>query len=58
MKKFIPLLLADFEETLASCEKDPEMDKLDNIYMVYTNYDKKAAFNTFENYFLFDTIQI
>ena len=43
MKKFIPLLLAVFAVTLASCEKDPDMDKLDNNYLVYTNYDKKAA---------------
>lgn len=37
MKKFIPLLLAVFAVTLASCEKDPDMDKLDNNYLVYTN---------------------
>ena len=36
MKKFIPLLLAVFAVTLASCEKDPDMDKLDNNYLVYT----------------------
>ncbi len=48
MKKFIPLLLAVFAVTLASCEKDPDMDKLDNNYLVYTNYDKKADFKTFE----------
>ena len=35
MKKFIPLLLAVFAVTLASCEKDPDMDKLDNNYLVY-----------------------
>ena len=37
MKKFIPLLLAVFAVTLASCEKDPDMDKLDNNYLVYLN---------------------
>ena len=52
MKKFIPLLLAVFAVTLASCEKDPDMDKLDNNYLVYTNYDKKADFKTFETYYL------
>ena len=51
MKKFIPLLLAVFAVTLASCEKDPDMDKLDNNYLVYTNYDKKADFKTFETYY-------
>ena len=29
---------------LASCEKDPDMGKLDDNYLVYTNYDKKADF--------------
>ena len=55
MKKFIPLLLAVFAVTLASCEKDPDMDKLDNNYLVYTNYDKKADFKTFETYYLSST---
>ena len=40
MKKLIPILLAVF--SLASCEKDPDMGKLDDNYLVYTNYDKKA----------------
>lgn len=30
MKKLIPILLAVF--ALVSCEKDPDMDKLDNEY--------------------------
>lgn len=42
MKKLIPILLAVF--ALASCEKDPDMGKLDDNYLVYTNYDKKADF--------------
>ena len=58
MKKFIPLLLAVFAVTLASCEKDPDMDKLDNNYLVYTNYDKKADFKTFETYYLPDSILV
>ena len=40
MKRLIPILLAVF--AFAACEKDPDMDKLDNDYLVYTNYDKKA----------------
>ena len=31
MKKLIPILLAVF--ALVSCEKDPDMDKLDNEYL-------------------------
>ena len=42
MKRLIPILLAVF--AFAACEKDPDMDKLDNDYLVYTNYDKKANF--------------
>ena len=42
MKKLIPILLAVF--ALASCEKDPDMGKLDDNYLVYTNYDKQANF--------------
>ena len=34
MKKLIPILLAVF--ALASCEKDPDMGKLDDNYLVYT----------------------
>lgn len=35
MKKLIPLLLVVL--TFAACEKDPDTDKLDNKYLVYTN---------------------
>lgn len=43
MKRLIFILLAGV--ALASCEKDPDMSKLDNNYLVYTNYDKQADFN-------------
>ena len=46
MKKFIPLLLAVFAIAFVSCEKDPDMDKLDSKYLVYTNYDTKADFKS------------
>ena len=32
MKRLIPILLAVF--AFAACEKDPDMDKLDNDYLV------------------------
>ena len=44
MKKINSYLLAVF--ALASCEKDPDMGKLDDNYLVYTNYDKKADFKS------------
>ena len=56
MKKLILILLAVF--ALASCEKDPDMDKLDNDYLVYTNYDKKANFKEFHTYYLPDKILV
>ena len=56
MKRFIPLLAALFAAVLASCEKDPDPDKPDNNYLVYTNYDKKADFKAFETYYLPDSI--
>ena len=37
MKKLIPILLAVF--ALVSCEKDPDMDKLDNEYLVFTSHE-------------------
>lgn len=42
MKKLIPILLAVF--ALTSCEKDPDLGKLEDNYLVYTNHDEKANF--------------
>lgn len=55
MKKLIPILLAVF--ALVSCEKDPDMDKLGNDYLVYTNYDKKADFKV-PTFYLADQILV
>ena len=41
MKKLIPILLAVF--ALVSCEKDPDMDKLDNEYLVFTSHDTSTC---------------
>lgn len=56
MKKLIPILLAVF--ALASCEKDPDMGKLDDNYLVYTNYDKQANFKDFSTFYLADKILV
>lgn len=56
MKRLIPILLAVF--AFAACEKDPDMDKLDNDYLVYTNYDKSADFKEFTTYYLPDKILV
>ena len=44
--------------TYAACEKDPDTDKLDNKYLVYTNYDTKADFKAFQTYYMPDSILI
>lgn len=41
-----------------SCQKEPDMSKLDNDFMVYTNYDKDVNFNKFSTYYLPDSIAI
>ena len=56
MKKLIPLLM--LVVAFAACEKDPDMGKLDNKYLVYTNYDTKADFKAFQTYYLPDSILI
>lgn len=57
MKRLIPaLLLAVF--AFAGCEKDPDMGKMDNQYLVYTNYDKQADFKKFNTYYLPDSILV
>ena len=55
MKKLIPILLAVF--ALASCEKDPDMGKLDDNYLVYTNHDEKADFKV-PTFYLADKILV
>ena len=56
MKRIIPILMAVF--ALTACEKEPDTDKLDNNFVVYTNYDKNANFTAFETYYLPDSILI
>ena len=41
-----------------SCEKDPDLSKLDNNFTVYTNYDSKTNFNDFKTYCLPDSIYL
>ena len=58
MKKFlIPTLLAT-TMLMASCQKSPDTDRLDNSYLVYTNYDSGTDFKTFSTYHVIDSILI
>ena len=55
MKKLLfPLFMLAMIVT--SCEKDPDMNKLDSDYSVYTDYDNSAHFNEFSTYYLPDSI--
>lgn len=56
MKKLIHLLMMVM--AFVACEKGPDMDKLDNKYLVYTNYDTKADFKAFQTYYMPDSILI
>ena len=55
MKKLLfPLFMLAMIVT--SCEKDPDMNKLDSDYSVYTDYDNSVHFNEFSTYYLPDSI--
>lgn len=43
---------------LASCEKYPDMSKLDNDFIVLTNYDKAVDFGAFTSYYLPDSVLV
>ena len=58
MKKLSTIMLAAACIVLASCQKDPDTDKLDNHYLVYTNYDSGTDFNAIESFYVIDSILI
>ena len=53
-KQLIPILLAGI--ALTACEKEPDTDKLDNHYLVYTDYDKGTNFEALMTYYVPDSI--
>ena len=55
MKKkllFLPLLTLLF----AACEQTPDTDKLDDDYLVYTNYDKNSDYSSINTFYAIDSI--
>ena len=58
MKRCAILLLAASLLILSSCEKEPDTGKLDNNYLVYTNYDANADFNAINDVYIIDSILI
>lgn len=56
MKKIIPFFLLIL--LLASCQKDPDMSKLDNDFVVYTDHDNKADFKSFTTFYIPDSVLV
>jgi len=42
----------------ASCQKDPDSSKLDNDFIVKTDYDAKANFSSYSSYYIPDSVLI
>lgn len=49
---YLPLLAL----LLAACEQNPDTDKLDDDYLVYTNYDKSADYSAINTFYAIDSI--
>ena len=56
MKRLIPILLAVF--AFAACEKDPDLNKLADAYLVYTSEASDANFSTPTTYYVADAILV
>ncbi|MCP9610916.1 DUF4136 domain-containing protein [Coprobacter tertius] len=54
MKRLIPFLFVALLFT--SCEKEPDTGKLDDSFLVYTDYDKTENFGSFVKYYIPDSI--
>lgn len=54
MKKFLTLLL--LLPLLAACEKDPDLDKLDYDFVVYTGHSDHANFSDNNTYYVADSV--
>ena len=50
MKKLILLLSVIF--AFSACEKDPDMERLEDDYLVYTNHDSKTNFKILQTFYL------
>lgn len=58
MKKISFLVLAVACTLAMSCQKDPDTDKLDGSYLVYTNYDTGTDFKSINSFYVIDSILI
>ena len=58
MKKCAILFSAILTIVVSSCEKEPNTGKLDNNYLVYTNYDADTDFKAIDEFYIIDSILI
>lgn len=56
MKRFIPLFLIGV--LFASCEKEPNLNKVQENYVVYTQYDKLANFSKGHTFYVADSVLV
>lgn len=57
MKKLIPFLFAAVW-LVTACEKTPDTGRLDDNYLVYTNYDDDADFDEYVTFFVPDSVLV
>ncbi|MBO7302215.1 MAG: DUF4136 domain-containing protein [Bacteroidaceae bacterium] len=58
MKKFSIYFSVVASVILAACQKDPDIERLDNDYIVYTNYDSGTDFQSINTFHIIDSILI
>lgn len=58
MKSKIILSVIAVCAVLAACQKNPDIDRLDNDYLVYTNYDTGTDFKSINTFYVIDSILI
>ena len=58
MKNSLILTLVAVCLFATSCQKDPDVDRLDNDYLVYTNYDSNTDFGKINSFYVIDSILI
>lgn len=56
MKKIFPFFLLIL--LFASCQKDPDLSKLDDDFLVFTNHDKSTDFKSFDTFYVPDSVLI
>ena len=54
MKKLIPILFV--VAAITACQKEPSLSKLDDDYVVFTDYDKSASFVDYLTYYMPDSV--